>query len=207
MNGFITESTSKISDGLGNTVKLLLLYAFTSLIIIPIEKYFHRAGLLVYIFLLIAIAVFELQRSLAARTSDQRRAWDGMAAGLYFWQVIRYTSDLGSFFLFQQSGLIFWVMVALMTATLWNKVIPVGVRSCMLVILVNWLGKLYLAGFSYVSEWPPVIVFSYSALRYLAGAVGLLALFYILFRSQGVSSQSYGAIIVFASVLFLLLAF
>ena len=60
MNGFITESVSKISDGIINTIKLILFYALTSLLIVPIEHYFQRPGILIYIFLLLATAGFEL---------------------------------------------------------------------------------------------------------------------------------------------------
>jgi 4-hydroxybenzoate polyprenyltransferase len=108
MNGFITESVSKLSDGIGNSIRLLLLYLITTLIYIPANTFFHRIGTLIYILILLALAVIELQRSLAVRTSDSRRAWNGMASGVYFWQVIRFTTDLTGIKLFQQAGIIFW---------------------------------------------------------------------------------------------------
>lgn len=207
MNSFITESASKLLDGIGNAIRLLLLYVITTLVVIPVEYLFHRAGVLIYIFILLALAVFELQRSLAVRTSDQRRAWNGMAAGIYFWQVIRYAALMGSMQMFQQSGIILWVMTILITATLWKKVLPVGARTAMLVILLCWLGKIYTIGLDYLVNWAPVVVFGYKALQYLVGAGGLIALFYILFRSHDASSRSYGAILFFASLLFLFLLF
>jgi hypothetical protein len=207
MNGFITESASKLTDGIGNTIKLLLLYFITTLAVFPAVYIFHRAGSLIYILLLLALAVFELQRSLAVRTSDQRRAWNGMAAGVYFWQVIRYSAQMGSLQVFQQAGIIFWVMAVLITATLWKKVLPVGVRTAMLVILVCWLGKIYVVGLDYLVNWAPVIVFGYKALRYIFGAGSLIPLFYILFRSDNSSSRSYAAILFFTGLLFLFLLF
>jgi len=203
MNGFVTESTSKLSDGIGNAIRLLLLYLITSLLILPIGHFFHRIGMLIYILILLALAVFELQRALAVRTSDQRRAWNGMAAGAYFWQVLRFTADIGSLKIFQQAGIIFWVMAVLITATLWKKVLPIGIKTALMVILVCWLGKIYLVGMGYLSNWAPFVVFAYKAAQYIIGAGGILTLLYIVFRSHDAASRSYAAILFFASFLFL----
>ena len=207
MNGFITESASKISDGIFNAIKLLLFYALTSLLLVPVEYYFHRPGMLIYIFLLLAVAGFYLQRALTVRISDPLRAWYGMEAGLLFWQVIRFTADLGSIQIFQQTGMIFFVMVVIITVTLWKKILPIGVRSAMAVMLICWLGKLYQMGYTYLINWPPFVYFSYESLRFFAGGAGLVALLFIIYRSRDLNSRIYGAIIVFASVLFVALAF
>ena len=207
MDGFITESASKIADGIINAIKLLLFYALTTLLMVPIEHFFRRSGILVYIFLLLAAAAFELHRTLTVRTSEPRRAWHGMAAGLFFWQVIRFTADLASLAMFQQAGMIFFVMTLVMAVTLWQKVFPIGVRAAVAVLLTCWLGKLYQAGFTLLSAWPPFVNFGYGALRYLAGAAGVVALLFIIFRSRNLNSRIYGAIAVFAAVLFVILAF
>lgn len=207
MNGFITESVSKISDGIINSIKLILFYALTTLLLVPIAHFFQRPGKLIYIFLLLALAGVELQRSLISRTSESLRAWHGMAAGLYFWQVIRFTAELGSFQLFQQSGMIFWVMAVIITVVLWKRVMPIGMRSAMAVLLVCWLGKLYQVGYTYLNEWPPFIRFGYASLRYFAALTGVIALFLIIFRSRDLNSRIYGAITIFAAVLFAALIF
>jgi hypothetical protein len=130
-----------------------------------------------------------------------------MAAGLYFWQVIRFTAELGSFQLFQQAGMIFWVMVVIMTAVLWKRILPTGLRTAMVVLLVCWIGKLYQVGYTYLAEWPPFINFGYIAIRYLVGLAGIVALLIIIFRSRDLNSRIYGAITIFAAVLFVALAF
>jgi hypothetical protein len=207
MNGFITESVGKISDGIANAIKLVIFYAITTLLLIPVEHYFQRPGILIYIFLLLAIAGFELHRTLIARTSEPRRAWHGLAAGLFFWQVVRYTADLSNLALFQQAAMIYWVMVVLITVVLWKKLLPIGVRSAMLVLLVCWLGKLYQMGFTYLLDWPPFINFGYGVLRYLVGLGGVIALFLIIFRSRDLNSRIYSAVTIFAGVLFMMMAF
>jgi hypothetical protein len=207
MNGFITESVSKLSDGIGNSIRLLALYLVTSLLVVPINAFFHRIGVLIYLFILLALAVFELQRSLAARTSDPRRAWCGMAAGVYFWQVIRFAAQLDSIKIFQQSGIIFWIMTALITATLWKKFLPMGLRTTTLTLLICWLGKIYVLGFAFLANWAPIVVFGYQAIRYICGVGGLFILVYILFKSENAANRSYAAILFFASLLFLFLLF
>jgi hypothetical protein len=162
---------------------------------------------LIYIFLLLATAGFELQRTIMARTSEPRRAWHGMAAGLFFWQVIRFTAELSSLQLFQGVGWIFWVMVVIMTTVIWKKNLPIGMRSAMLVLLVCWLGRLYQVGYTNLAAWPPMITFAYVVLRYLVGLGGLFALFDIIFRSRELNERIYAAVAVFAGVLFIALAF
>jgi hypothetical protein len=207
MDGFITESVGKISDGFLNAVKLLIFYFFLKIIIVPIQNFFHQPGVIIYTFILLALAAFELHRSLAVRTSDPARAWKGMAAGLYFWQAFYVTTVAGGFNLFQQIGVMFWVMMVLFTITLWRKVLPVGARMCLLVFLSCWMGVIYFSVLTLMAGWPPVILFGYEALRYLVGVIGLVSIFYIIFRSHDTASRSYAAIIVFNSVLYLLNAF
>jgi hypothetical protein len=207
MNGFITESASKITDGIGNAVKLFLLYALTTLLTVPIHSFIGRPGMLVYIFLLLALGAFELHRIFVVRTSEPQRAWHGMAAGLYFWQVIRFTAELGNLQLFQMSGMILWLTTLIIVALLWRKVMPLGMRSAMAVLLICWLEKLYQQGFSYLVNWSPFFNFGYSALRYIAGFIGVIALVIIIFRSRELHTRVYSAVTVFGALLFLLLNF
>jgi hypothetical protein len=207
MNGFITESASKITDGMGNAAKLFLLYALTTLLIVPIQSFIGRPGLLVYIFLLLALGAFEMHRIFVVHTSEPQRAWHGMASGLYFWQVIRYTAKLGNLQLFQMSGMIFWLTILIIVSLLWKKIMTLGMRSAMAVFLVCWLEKLYQTGFAYLVKWSPFFNFGYSALRYIAGFIGLIALFIIIFRSSELNTRVYSAVTVFGAILFLLLTF
>lgn len=205
MNGFVTESLSKIIDGFGNALKLLVVYAVTTYLMIPVKGIFLKQGEFIYILLLLAAAAFELHRSLAVRTSDQKRAWKGMAAGLLFWQVMRFTVQLGTFPLFQGPGILFWVMNVLIVAVLWKKILPIGAKTAMSVFLACWLEKLYMTSLESISSWPPLVIVAYESIRYLAAAAGVFALLYIIYKSKGPEDRSFAAIIVFASVLFLLL--
>jgi hypothetical protein len=207
MDGFITESVNKISDGIGNAISLLLYYALTTLIIIPIRNFWQGPGVLIYILILLALAGFELNRTLITRTSEPSRAWHGMAAGLFFWQVIRFTAEMNSSQIFHQTGLIFWVMAVIFTAILWKKVLPVGLRSTMLVFLACWLGRLYQEGYTRLANWPPLFQFGYEAIRWLVGILGLVALLMIIFRTRDLNSRIYCAVTIFVSILFLALAF
>ncbi|MHC1740798.1 MAG: hypothetical protein AB9897_06770 [Anaerolineaceae bacterium] len=207
MNGFITESVSKITDGIVNAIRLILFYALTTLLILPIRNYFNRPGVLIYIFILLAAAGFEFQRSLLTNRSEAKRAWHGMAAGLFFWQVIRFTADMSSLKLFQETGIIFWVMAVIMVAVLWKKILTVGMRSAMAVLLVCWLERIYQTGFPTISNWPPFVNFGYASIRYIIAVAGAIALVNIVFRSRDLNTRVYNAILIFAAFLFLALGF
>ena len=207
MDGFITESLSKITDGLGNSIKLLLFYALTTLLIIPVRNFFGQAGVLIYILVLLAVGGFELQRTLVVHTSEPRRAWHGMAAGLFFWQAIRFTTELGSLHIFEGAGILFWVIAVIFTAVLWMKVLPIGMRSAMMTLLICWLERIYQTGYGFLSNWPPVVTFSYEVLRWAAVFIGLAAMMLIIFRSYNLNRRIFCAIVIFGATLFLLLNF
>jgi hypothetical protein len=207
MDGFITESLSKITDGFGNSVKLIVIYALTTLLAIPIWNYFNRAGLLIYIIILLAIGGYELQRSLLPRVSEPRRAWHGMAAGLIFWQSIRFITELTSTQMFQGAGVLFWLLAVIITAVLWKRILPISMQSAMLTLLVCWLEKIYQQGFSILTSWPPVISFAYQLQRWVAVGIGILCLLLIIFRSYGLNKRVYCAVLIFGAFLFLLLVF
>ena len=53
MHGFISESVSKITDGLGGTLQLLAALAATTLLFVPVTNTFSVAGKVIYLFLLL----------------------------------------------------------------------------------------------------------------------------------------------------------
>jgi hypothetical protein len=73
-------------------------------------------------------------------------------------------------------------MTALIVATMWTKILPVGIRTAMFTMLVCWLGKIYVIGIGFLANWSALIVFSYQALRYIVGGLGILLLVYIVVK-------------------------
>jgi hypothetical protein len=207
MDGFITESVGKISDGFLNAIKLLLLYGLIKLVLNPIQELLPHAILVIVVFVLLAFAAFALYRSQADRISDHTRAWRGMAAGGLFWFAFLLVTEMGEFVFFDGLGIIFWLMLGLIGSTLWRRVLPIGARMGLLVFLTCWMGRIYLGNISLTATWLPVLTFAYRALRYVAGACGLAAIFYVVFRSRNAADRGYAAIVIFNAVLYILSGF
>jgi hypothetical protein len=202
MNGFITESTSKISDGFGTAVFILLLYSSTRLIYTPVETIFGKPGAFIYILLLLAAGIFMLARALLAGRIDAQLAVSGLGAGVLLWQVTRFSSQVGDSGLFGQSGWLFLLMAALITTVLWRRVLPIGLRFFMLVYLLLWAGQLYASALPLISGWPPMFIMPYRAV-WVAALVGILVFLWgIVFRTfNAVQRKGYAVGLAFCVLL------
>jgi len=184
MNGFITESTSKISDGFGTAFFILALNLSTRFIYPLIETTFAKPGAFIYILILLAAGIFMLARSLLTGSQDAQLADAGLTAGVLLWQVTQFSNVLGSSGLFGQSGWLFWLMAVLITTVLWRKVLPIGLRFFMLVYLLFWAGQLYTNTLVLITAWPPVFIAAYHAVRVAALLGVIVFLWWIVFRTS-----------------------
>lgn len=207
MDGFITESVGKISDGLFAAIKLVIVYYLARLLLIPVDRFFGLTGVVIYVIIIMAVGAFYLYRSLAPGTSDHKRAWKGMMAGLLFWLAFVMIADFGSFPLFERLGILFWVMLVLVMVTLWKKVQPIGVKMSLALFLVCWIGKIYFISLARVVDWLPVLQLAFSAIRYLTIAAGVGAIVFIIYRSWNAVSRGLAAIVIFNAFLYLFRAF
>ncbi len=87
MNGFITESTSKITDGFGTAVYILVLYFFIYYVGANVESTFGKTGYILLILILLAAGIFMLTRALRAGKAEAQLADAGITAGVLLWQV------------------------------------------------------------------------------------------------------------------------
>ena len=184
MNGFISESTSKISNGFGTAFFILVLYFATRFLYPLVETTFGRPGAFIYILILLAAGIFMLARALLAGREDAQLADAGLTAGVLLWQVTQFSNLLGGSGLFGQSGWLFWLMAVLITTVLWRKVLPIGLRFFMLVYLLMWVGLLYTNTLSFITGWPPVFIATYHAVRVIALLGVLVFLWWIVFRTS-----------------------
>ena len=207
MNGFINESVSKIMDGIGGAFQLLLILAFTSVAFLPITQSLNTFGNILYLILLFAGGVFFLYRSLALNQTDAKRASSGMISGLLLWQIISHSGLVGRLGLFSSNGVIIWFISALVIGLLWVKIFPLGLRFFFLLLLLNWLGKLYVTRLDLTGNWPELLEIVFNAFRYL-GILGIaVAVWFVLFRSRNVLERKYGAAALYFFVLLSLLLF
>lgn len=184
MNGFISESTSKISNGFGTAFFILVLYFATRFLYPLVETTFGKPGAFIYILILLAVGIFMLARALLAGREDAQLADAGLTAGVLLWQVPQFSNLLGGSRLFGQSGWLFWLMAVLITTVLWRKVLPIGLRFFMLVYLLMWVGLLYANTLSFITGWPPVFIAAYHAVQVIALLGVLVFLWWIVFRTS-----------------------
>lgn len=194
MNGFISESTSKISDGIGTAFYMLVLYFSTRLVYPFVETTFGKPGVFVYILILLAAGIIMLARALLTGRQDAQLADAGLTAGVLLWQVTQFSNLLGGSGLFGQSGWLFWLMAVLITTVLWRKVLPIGLRFFMLVYLLLWVGLLYANSLVLITGWPPALIVAYHAVRGAALTGVLVFLWWIVYRSVNVVQRKVCAV-------------
>lgn len=207
MNGFITESVSKISDGFGSAIKLLAFMLLTTLAIVPIKNYFGLAGILCLLGLLFLLAAYYFYSSLRNQVNDTKKAWCGMAAGVLLWQITRFLPEIPGMGWLDKIGWVYWVGLAAITALLWRKILPIGLRFLLLTFLLNWIGRLYLASLGLGLFSSGFLAVVYSNLRYLGLAGILLSIWWIVTRSRNSLERKYGGLALYFSVLLTFLFF
>lgn len=207
MQGFITESASKITDGLGSTLKLLTVAAATSLLFVPIARAQSPFLKAAYLGLLLIGGVYFLYRSLAPAATDPARASNGMLSGVLLFQLLHYSGLTQKWGLLDTRGYLIWLAAVLVVGLLWRRVFPTGLRFLLLLVLLNWLGSLYSASGASVGAWGQAWVIGFKSLRYLGAAGIAVTLWFILLKSGNALQRKYGAALLYFFVLFTFLFF
>jgi len=207
MHGFINESVSKITDGIGGALLLLFTLGFTSLVLFPLASSLQWVGSALYILVLLAGGVLFLYRSLAPGVSDAQRASSGMLAGILLWQLLRFTGFPDRIGLIDPGGGLIWVAAALVMGFLWVKVFPLGLRFAFLLLFLNWLGKIYVTSLNINNDLPRLLEQGFSTIRYMGMAGIAVSLWFIIFRSRSILQRKYGAAALYFFVLLSFLLF
>lgn len=194
MNGFITESVSKISDGFGSALKLMAFMLITTFALIPIKSLFGLTGIVVLLLILVLLSAFYLHRSVRNKVEDSQKAWYGMAAGVLLWQVTRYLPEIPGLGWLDRIGFLYWTLLALVTLLLWKRVLPIGLRFLLLAFLLNWIGRLYIVSLETVNYGSGIIPTVYPYLRYLGLAGMMVNIWWIVTRSRNSIERKYGGL-------------
>lgn len=207
MNGFITESVSKIADGFGSALKLLAFVVLTTLAFIPLKTHLGLYGVLGLLVVLLLLSLFYIYRSFNPGFEARQKAWCGMAAGALLWQVTRYLPEIPGWGWVSKAGILYWTGAALLTLVLWKNVLNVGGKFTVLTFLLNWIGGIYLATLDRAGVWPQFIAQVYASAHYL-GILGILfSIWWIVMRSRNSLERKYGGLALYFSVLFTFLFF
>lgn len=175
---------SKVVDGVMASAILFILVILLALLVNPIRALFGQPGLLVYILILLAAAALCLEQSVLTRYPETTRAWYGMAGGTLAWTVIRLNNSLDNLSLTSNAAVLTLILLGVVVATLWRRILPLGVRYFSAVILLNWVGRLFLDVQTLFAQWLPFfrVSSSLSGVVALAGVIG--SLIYIFFHSE-----------------------
>jgi len=195
MNGFVTESVSKIYDGFGTAAYLLMLTFTTRLLYLPIEEAFGRAGVFIFILLLLATGIFMLGRAFAAEKDENRLAFNGLTAGVLLWQVTRFSNRIGEIGLFNQTGWLIWLTFLLVVLVLWKRIFPVGLRFFSMTFLLLWAGLLYANTGNLLQTWPAVLIVAYRSVKAFALIGILILIWWIAFRTINPSQRKTCAVL------------
>jgi hypothetical protein len=207
MHGFISESTSKISDGLWSAVKLTLLSFLTSLLPQLFGDQVSASARLPLLVLLMAGGIFFLFRSLSNRLPDTNKAMSGMVAGLLLWQSVRFSGFLEQWQFFPTSGYLIWLGSAVLIILFWSRALPVGMRFTLLVIMVHWIGRLLLSSLASWSGTGNSPLLLLGSTRLVGVIIFVVALLFIVGHSSHPLQRRYAAIGLYSGILMMLLLY
>ena len=134
---------SKLIDGLLPAVFLLLLTVIVDIFVRPINQQFGLPGLLVYSLAVLALSVFTLDRSLNTRLPETTRCWYGLVGGILAWSVVVFSSKMTLSDVLSNANILIFILLALLIATLWRRVLPIGSKFFAMALLLSWIGQYF----------------------------------------------------------------
>lgn len=180
MNTISAEVRSKLQDGIMAAVLPVLILLVCGLLSTLLNGLFGRIGLLIFSLGVLALSIFFLEHSLLNRVEEPRRLFYSVVGGTLAWVVTEVGILLGSFGLTGEAGLVLWLLLAMVTGTLWRRGMPLGGRYFALTFLLQWLLRLVVASFRTLMQWVGYETFGLVLLAFSIG--GVLYLLYWIFR-------------------------
>ncbi len=174
---------SKMTDGIMTSATLILIWLVVVIAIRPIQLFFGPPGLLVYVLGLLAVAMFALQQALVTGRAETLRAWYGITAGFLCWSVVQVCGYLGVPILPNLAGVVLLIMAVLIAALLW-RTLPLGARFFGLTLLLNWSEYVFMRFQVVLASFSPIFKLTYRATGFVAIALGILVIVWILFKSR-----------------------
>lgn len=195
---------SKLRDGLLPALVMLLLVVVPSLLMLPVQNRLGRPGLLVYMLVLLTMGVILLERALHDDRPIIRRAWYGLAGGVLTWMAAEVTDRLSGAGLISLNAVPFFLIIGLVAAILWRKVLPLPARWFILVFFLNWASRLIVSGEQLVVGLFPKAQFLYPLTIGIGIVVAMIWLFAIIWRSRDRLQRIRAAIGLWIAVLLIL---
>jgi hypothetical protein len=108
---------------------------------------------MVYVLALLAVSIMCLERSINSQASDVTRAMNGIASGALAWTVVELSNYIGSLAIESVTGGLIFIMVVLITATIWRRGLPMGIQYFSGTFVLLWGGYLVIAAKNTFSVW------------------------------------------------------
>lgn len=195
---------SKLRDGLLPALVMLLLIVVPSLLMLPIQTRFGRPGLLVYMLVLLMLGMILLEQSLHEDQPIIRRAWYGLAGGMLTWMATEVTDRLSEAGLISLDAVPFLLILGLVIAILWRRVLPLPARWFVLAFFLNWASRLIISGEQFVVDYFPHLRLIYPVTIGIGIAGALAWFFMIIWRSHNRLQRIQAAIGLWISTLLVL---
>jgi hypothetical protein len=202
-----SDLRSKLTDGILAGGVLVMLELVMILLIQPIQLLFLSPGILVYTVVLIALAVICLERCLALRDPDMVRAWWGILGGMVTWAVIELSNWLGNQIVTNETGILIFLFVILIISVLWRRIAPLGLRYFFLLTMLGWLGHAALETVIFLTGRLPQIGSILMGIGYASIAAIVLAIVYIMLRSQTRLERINAAIVIWSAAMIAIYVF
>lgn len=175
---------SKLRDGLLPALVMVLLVVVPSFLIPVIQDHFSRPGLLVYMLLLLTLGVLLLEGSLHDDRPIIRRCWYGLSGGIITWMATEVTDRLSGAGLISLNAVPFFLIIGLIVAILWRRVLPLPTRWFVLVFFMNWLSRFLVGGEQFLATFLPAARLAYLFTAALGGLGAIAFLALIIWRSR-----------------------
>jgi hypothetical protein len=197
------ELRSKVFDGLLPGLLLFLLLVVSLLLVSPIEYTTGKPGVMVYVLALLAVSIMCLERSINSQASDVTRAMNGIASGALAWTVVELSNYIGSLAIESVTGGLIFIMVVLITATIWRRGLPMGIQYFSGTFVLLWGGYLVVAAKNTFSEWWAGEITFLTTLGWVFILLSAVAAVLILLKSRNRLERLWGSLLI---AFFMLLA-
>jgi hypothetical protein len=191
-----TDLRSKLLDGLLPGLLLFLVFVVSLLLVSPIEYVTGKPGVMIYALALLAISIICLERAVNSQASEVSRALNGMASGALAWIVVELSNYIGSFLIESVTGGLIFIMVVLITATIWRRGLPMGIQYFGATFVLLWGGYLVIASQKIIVNWLPPGSPVLSAAGWVFLSLAAVSAGLILFKSVKTLDRIWGAVLI-----------
>jgi hypothetical protein len=166
------------------------------LLVSPIEYTTGKPGVMVYVLALLAVSIMCLERSINSQASDVTRAMNGIASGALAWTVVELSNYIGSLAIESVTGGLIFIMVVLITATIWRRGLPMGIQYFGGTFVLLWGGYLVVAAKNTFSAWWAAESTILATLGWVFILLAAVAAVLILLKSRNRLERLWGSLLI-----------